>query len=206
MVSEKVAIDPALLLTAYAQGIFPMGESATDPEVFWVRPEKRGVIPLESFHTPRSLAKTIRRQYFDIRFDTDFDGVLAGCANHSQRRRNTWINEPIRQAYNALFALGHCHTVEAWKNGRLAGGLYGVTLGRAFFGESMFSYEKDASKVCLAALVHHLRERGFQLLDTQFITDHLSRFGAIEIPRADYEKQLEKALESAISFLPREQA
>jgi len=183
-----------LLLRAYASGVFPMAEGADDPEVFWVRPETRGIIPLDAFHLPKSLAKTIRHGAFEIAFDRDFAGVIEGCAEKRPERRSTWINRPIREAYTRLFELGHCHTVEAWREGRLAGGLYGVTLGRVFFGESMFSRERDASKVCLAALVERLNARGFQLLDTQFTTEHLKRFGAVDVPRRKYERVLEEAL------------
>jgi len=191
-----------LLLRAYASGVFPMAESADDPEVFWVRPEMRGIIPLDGFHVPRSLAKILRQGRFDIRFDTDFAGVIDGCAEAREGRPSTWINQPIREAYGELFARGYCHTVEAWRDGRLVGGLYGVTLGLAFFGESMFSRETDASKVCLVHLVQRLKERGFALLDTQFTTEHLKRFGAIDVPRNRYEKLLEEALEGMATFAP----
>ncbi|MDN5927915.1 MAG: leucyl/phenylalanyl-tRNA--protein transferase [Hyphomicrobiales bacterium] len=183
-----------LLLRAYASGVFPMAESADDPEVFWVRPETRGIIPLDAFHLPKSLAKAIRHGAFEIAFDRDFAGVIEGCSEKRPERRSTWINKPIREAYTRLFELGHCHTVEAWCGERLVGGLYGVTLGRVFFGESMFSHERDASKICLAALVERLNARGFQLLDTQFTTEHLKRFGAIDVPRRKYERMLEEAL------------
>jgi leucyl/phenylalanyl-tRNA--protein transferase len=143
---------------------------------------------------PKSLAKTIRHGLFEIAFDRDFAGVIEGCAERRPERRSTWINKPIREAYTRLFELGHCHTVEAWRDKRLVGGLYGVTLGRVFFGESMFARERDASKVCLAALVERLNARGFQLLDTQFTTEHLKHFGAIDVPRRKYEKLLEEAL------------
>ncbi|TWG93868.1 leucyl/phenylalanyl-tRNA--protein transferase [Mesorhizobium sp. J18] len=196
----RIPID--LLLRAYTMGVFPMAESADDPEVFWVRPETRGVIPLHQFHVPKSLAKLIRQQHFDIAFDSDFVGVIEGCAESRPGRQSTWINTPIREAYTELFERGHCHTVEAWHKGDLAGGLYGVTIGRAFFGESMFSRERDASKVCLAYLVERLRQRGFTLLDTQFTTPHLKRFGAIDVPRARYERLLEEALEGEAIFYP----
>lgn len=189
-----------LLLRAYASGVFPMAESADDPEVFWVRPESRGIIPLDSFHVPRSLAKVARSARFELRFNSDFEGVIDGCAEPSSGRRSTWINQPIREAYGALFAMGHCHTVEAWRMGRLVGGLYGVTLGRAFFGESMFSRETDASKVCLVHLVERLRQRDFVLLDTQFTTDHLKRFGAVDVPRRQYERLLANALRDTATF------
>jgi leucyl/phenylalanyl-tRNA---protein transferase len=193
-------IPPELLLRAYASGVFPMAESSDDPEVFWVRPEKRGIIPLDDFHVPRSLAKKLKRAPFEIAIDRDFDGVIEGCAEPAEGRQTTWINEPIREAYRALHLTGHCHTVEAWREGYLVGGLYGVTLGGAFFGESMFSRETDASKACLVHLVQHMRERGFVLLDTQFTTSHLVRFGAIEVPRARYERLLEEALNVTATF------
>ena len=183
-----------LLLKAYASGVFPMAESADDPEVFWVQPEERGIIPLDAFHVPKSLAKAVRRGQFDIRFDHDFGAVISACAESREVRPTTWINAPIREAYGELFRRGHCHTVEAWREDKLVGGLYGVTLGRAFFGESMFSRETDASKVCLVHLVERLRQRGFELLDTQFTTGHLKRFGAIDMPRKAYEKLLAKAV------------
>lgn len=193
-------IPPDLLLRAYATGVFPMAEGADDPEVFWVRPETRGVLPLGDFHTPKSLAKVVRQQRFEIRRNSDFERVIDGCAESRPGRRSTWINGPIREAYSELFRRGHCHTVEAWRNGELVGGLYGVTLGAAFFGESMFSHERDASKVCLVHLVEHLRERGFLLLDTQFTTEHLKRFGARDLPRGKYEKLLDEALKASATF------
>ena len=195
-------IPPDLLLKAYASGVFPMAESASDPEIFWVRPETRGVIPLDAFHVPKSLKKVVRQNRFDIRVDTDFEAVIDACAEEREERRSTWINAPIREAYVGLFGRGHCHSVEAWREERLVGGLYGVKLGRAFFGESMFSRETDASKVCLVHLVERLRERGFLLLDTQFTTEHLKRFGAIDVPRGRYETILEKALKGEAKFSP----
>jgi leucyl/phenylalanyl-tRNA--protein transferase len=191
-----------LLLKAYASGVFPMAESADDPEVFWVRPETRGVIPLDGFHVPKSLGKLVRQQRFDIRYDSDFAGVIDACAEERAERQSTWINAPIREAYIKLFEQGHCHSVEAWREGELAGGLYGVKLGRAFFGESMFSRQTDASKVCLVHLVERLRTRGFVLLDTQFTTEHLKRFGAVDVPRGRYEKQLKDALKGNAVFYP----
>lgn len=191
-----------LLLKAYASGVFPMAESANDPEVFWVRPETRGIIPLDAFHVPKSLAKTIRQRRFDIRFDSDFSAVIDACAQERDVRPSTWINGPIREAYVALHAVGHAHSVEAWSDGQLVGGLYGVTLGAVFFGESMFSRQDDASKVCLYWLVQRLKERGFMLLDTQFTTDHLKRFGAIDVPRRRYEKMLAEAVKGQAVFYP----
>jgi len=201
-VPDPYRIDPVLLLEAYAAGLFPMGEKAEDPEVFWVRPHKRGILPLDKFHLPRSLAKTMRRGIFDIRYNSDFAAVIDGCARARDIRPHTWINQPIHDVYTALFETGYCHTVEAWHEGRLAGGLYGIALGRAFFGESMFSLIRDASKVCLAALVIRLREQGFVLLDTQFVTSHLQRFGAVEVKRVEYEKLLAAALKGRAHFMP----
>lgn len=197
---SRIPVD--LLLRAYASGVFPMAESADDPEIFWVRPEERGVIPLDNFHVPKSLAKTIRQGIFEVRFDTDFAGVIEGCAESKEGRTSTWINEPIREAYTALFERGNCHTVETWRDGELVGGLYGVSLGRVFFGESMFSRATDASKVALVYLVERLKKRGFVLLDTQFTTDHLKRFGAIDVPRKKYEQMLEEALSDTARFTP----
>lgn len=201
------AIPPDLLLRAYATGVFPMAEDADDEEVFWVRPEVRGVIPLDAFHMPRSLRKVIRQGRFTIAYDSDFEGVIEGCAESRDGRQTTWINRTIREAYAALFRRGYCHTVEAWRDGRLVGGLYGVSLGAAFFGESMFARERDASKVCLWHLVERLRQQGFLLLDTQFTTDHLKRFGAIDVPRRAYEKMLAAAISTDADFnLPGERA
>lgn len=197
---QRIPID--LLLKAYASGVFPMAESAADPDVFWVRPETRGVLPLDGFHVPKSLAKVYRQQRFDLRIDNDFEATIDACAEARDERPSTWINAPIRQAYVGLFQRGHCHSIEAWRNGALVGGLYGVTLGRAFFGESMFSKERDASKVCLVHLVERLRERGFILLDTQFTTEHLKRFGAVDVPRRRYERMLSDAVVGEANFFP----
>ncbi len=194
-------IPPDLLLKAYASGVFPMAESASDPEIFWVRPETRGVIPLDAFHVPKSLRKVVRQNRFEIRIDTDFEGVIDACAEEREERRSTWINAPIREAYVGLFARGHCHSVEAWREGKLVGGLYGVKLGRAFFGESMFARETDASKVCLVHLVERLKERGYVLLDCQIQNDHLASLGAVEIPEKEYLKRLEEALKLPRSFV-----
>jgi leucyl/phenylalanyl-tRNA---protein transferase len=195
-------IDPDLLLQAYSMGIFPMSEDAEDSEVFWMQPQKRGIIPLDAFHASKSLMKTVRRGRFDVRIDHDFHGVIDGCAESKEGRERTWINGTIRNACHALFQRGNCHTVEAYFEGSLVGGLYGVSLGGAFFGESMFSRMTDASKVCLVHLVERLREQGFQLLDTQFLTAHLERFGALEISRRKYEKLLAAALKTEASFYP----
>jgi leucyl/phenylalanyl-tRNA---protein transferase len=198
--AEPARLDPELLLRAYATGVFPMAESADDPEIFWVRPDVRGIIPLDAFHVPSSLSKKIRRGEFDIRIDTAFELVMRGCAEQRENRPSTWINETILAAYTELHNRGHCHSVEAWYEDQLVGGLYGVSLGSAFFGESMFSRMTDASKVCLVKLVEHLKQRGFTLLDTQFTTDHLRKFGAVDVPRKAYEKLLVKAMESVAVF------
>ena len=187
-------ITPQVLLKAYACGIFPMAESADDPGLFWIEPERRGIIPLDSFHVPRRLARTLRQRRFEIRIDTDFDAVIDGCATPVRGRPRTWINARIRRLYRELFAMGSCHTVEAWQDGRLAGGLYGVSIGAAFFGESMFTRASDASKVALAHLVDRLKAGGYVLLDAQFTTDHLRRFGAIEVNRRAYQKLLDQAV------------
>ncbi|MCX5493538.1 leucyl/phenylalanyl-tRNA--protein transferase [Kaistia dalseonensis] len=195
-------ITPQVLLKAYACGIFPMSDSADDPGLYWIEPEKRGIFPLDAFHVPRRLARTIRKQPYEIRVDTDFAGVIAGCAGNvaSDYRDKTWINQRIRQLYADLFALGHCHTVEVWREGVLVGGLYGVRLGGAFFGESMFSHATDASKIALVYLVARLKAGGFTLLDAQFTTEHLEQFGVIEIDRSDYHRRLEAALPIEADF------
>ncbi|WP_457662237.1 leucyl/phenylalanyl-tRNA--protein transferase [Sinorhizobium medicae] len=185
-----------MLLRAYSIGLFPMAESADDPELFWVEPEIRGIIPLDRFHVSRSLAKVIRRRPFDIRFDTAFSEVIEGCAQRAPDRPTTWINDTIRALYAALHKMGHAHSVEAWEGDTLVGGLYGVSLGAAFFGESMFSRRTDASKICLVHLVQRLRSKGFQLLDTQFTTEHLKSFGAVDVPKVEYEVLLAKAIAS----------
>jgi leucyl/phenylalanyl-tRNA--protein transferase len=195
-----IEITPEVLLKAYACGIFPMAESADDPAIYWVEPERRGVLPLDGFHVPRSLAKLVRSDKFEVRIDTDFQGVIDGCAAPAPGRRKTWINTRIRKLYAGLFEAGFCHTVEAWRDGELVGGLYGVRLGGAFFGESMFHFERDASKVALVHLVARLKAGGFALLDTQFVTDHLTRFGAAEIDRRRYHRMLEAALSVRADF------
>jgi leucyl/phenylalanyl-tRNA---protein transferase len=190
------SITPELLLRAYSIGMFPMSDSADDPELFWVEPEIRGIIPLDEFHVSASLSKAIRKRPFDIRFDTAFDQVVHKCAEAAPDRPSTWINQTIRELYGALHRLGHAHSVEAFEGDELVGGLYGVTLGSAYFGESMFSRRTNASKICLVHLVERLRERGFTLLDTQFTTEHLKTFGAVDIPKAEYGVLLDKAMES----------
>ena len=193
-------IPTELLLMAYRSGIFPMSDSRDDEEIYWVEPRERGIIPLDNFHVPSRLARTVRADQFEIRIDSDFDGVIAGCAAPAEGRDQTWINARIRDLYGALFDSGHAHTVEAWENGRLVGGLYGVRLGAAFFGESMFHTARDASKVALVHLVARLRAGGFQLLDTQFVTDHLARFGAREVPRRTYRALLDQAVAQSADF------
>ncbi len=183
-------LTPELLLQAYASGIFPMAESRNDDEIFWVDPHERGVLPLDGFHISRSLRRTIRSGRFTVTVDRDFEAVIDGCAD----RAETWINPTIRRLYSALFARGRAHSLEVWEGAALAGGVYGVSLGGAFFGESMFSRRTDASKVALAYLVDRLREGGFTLFDAQFLTAHLATLGAIEIPRADYQALLAEAL------------
>ncbi len=192
--NRPIDISPEMLLRAYSIGMFPMADSADDPELFWVEPEIRGILPLDGFHVSRSLAKAIRAKPFDIRFDTAFDAVVAKCAEAADDRPSTWINTTIKKLYSALYSAGHAHSVEAWEGEELVGGLYGVSLGSAFFGESMFSRRTNASKICLVYLVERLRERGFTLLDTQFSTDHLKNFGVIDIPKADYAALLEVAV------------
>jgi leucyl/phenylalanyl-tRNA--protein transferase len=194
--SKQPEITPDMLLRAYSIGLFPMADSADDPELFWVEPEIRGVIPLDRFHVSRSLAKTMRKRPFDIRYDTAFEAVIDGCARPAPDRPTTWINEKIRTLYTALHRMGYAHSVEAWEGSTLVGGLYGVSLGAAFFGESMFSLRTDASKVCLVHLVERLRARGFQLLDTQFTTEHLKSFGAIDVSKAEYDVLLARAIAS----------
>ena len=195
-----VEITPEGLLKAYACGIFPMAESADDPTIYWVEPETRGIIPLEGFHVPARLARTVRSDRFSIHINRDFTGVLDGCAEPQPRRTTTWINPRIRTLYHKLYDIGHCHSVEAYENGKLAGGLYGVCLGRAFFGESMFHRSRDASKVALVHLVARLKAGGFALLDTQFVTDHLTTFGALEVSSRQYHKLLEAALIGEADF------
>lgn len=187
-------LDPDLLLHAYRIGAFPMADSVDADDVYWVEPRQRGIIPLDGFHLSRSLAKTVRQDRFQVTVDTDFAGVMRACAAAVPGRDDSWINGSILDAYGALHARGNAHSVECRRDGVLVGGLYGVKLGAAFFGESMFSRERDASKVALAHLVARLRVGRFRLLDTQFLTGHLARFGAIEVPRAAYRVQLTGAL------------
>lgn len=195
-----VEITPEVLLKAYACGIFPMAENADDPSLYWFEPDMRGLIPLDGFHLPKRLARTVRSDRFEIFIDRDFEAVIDGCAEPATGRSRTWINGRIRTLYCKLHEIGHCHSVEAWCDGKLAGGLYGVRLGRAFFGESMFHRETDASKVALVHLVARLRAGGFALLDTQFVTSHLTRFGAVEVSKRHYNRLLERALKGEADF------
>jgi len=192
--SAFIEITPEVLLKAYACGVFPMAESAEDPALYWIEPEMRGIIPLDRFHVPSRLARTVRSDRYTITINRDFDGVLDGCAEPQPGRPRTWINARIRVLYHKLYDRRHCHSIEVYDGDALVGGLYGVSLGRAFFGESMFHRARDASKVALVHLVARLRAGGFKLLDTQFVTDHLKRFGAVEVPRRQYHKLLEGAL------------
>ena len=194
-------LTPELVLAAYARGLFPMAETRDDPHLYWVSPEKRGVIPLDTFHVPRRLARTVRGSRFTVTADRAFVAVMKGCAAPRPGREETWINSEILRLYTALAASGHAHSVECWQDGKLVGGLYGVKLGAAFFGESMFSTTRDASKVALVRLVEALRRGGFALLDTQFLTAHLASFGAVEVPRERYLTLLENAL-SRDAFWP----
>ena len=191
-------VTPDLLLRAYAAGVFPMAERRDDPEIFWVDPRKRGVLPIGGFHVSRSLRRRILHGPFGTSVDRDFAGVLRGCAD----RPETWINERIEQLYLALFEAGYAHSQEVWEGGELVGGVYGVALGGAFFGESMFSRRTDASKVALAFLTERLRRGGFQLFDTQFTTPHLISLGGEEIARATYHRLLRDALRAPASFDP----
>ncbi len=192
--SAAAEITPEVLLRAYACGIFPMAESADDPTLFWVEPEMRGVIPLDGFRISSRLARTVRSDGFIITVNKAFKAVMAGCAAPAEGREDTWINKRIRDLYSGLHVLGHAHSVEAWQDGDLVGGLYGVSLGRAFFGESMFHRVRDASKVALVHLIARLITGGFELLDTQYVTEHLKSFGAVEVPRRRYTALLDKAL------------
>ncbi|RBI82762.1 leucyl/phenylalanyl-tRNA--protein transferase [Rhodosalinus halophilus] len=189
-------LTPELVLRAYSVGLFPMAERRDDEEVFWVDPRRRGIIPLHGFRISRSLARRLRRDDYGVTVDADFEGVIDACAN----RDETWINAEIRRLYTALHKMGHAHSLEVWMDGELAGGVYGVTLGAAFFGESMFSRRRDGSKIALAWLVDRLRRAGFLLFDTQFLTSHLASLGGVEISRAEYHRRLAAALERQADF------
>lgn len=193
---DPFAIDltPDLIVRAYQAGIFPMAEDQDAPDLFWVSPQQRGIIPLDAFHISRSLGKTLRTHPYEVKVDTDFAGVIEGCATAGVDREATWINPEIRRLYGALFDRGIVHTVEVWDGAALVGGLYGVSIGAAFFGESMFHRKTDCSKIAMANLLFRLNAGGYRLLDTQFVTDHLRTFGGIEIAREDYEVRLAEAL------------
>src|SRR5499425_1200780 len=198
--SAFIEITPEVLLKAYACGVFPMAESAEDPALYWIEPEMRGIIPLDRFHVPSRLARTVRSDRYTITINRNFDGVLDGCAEPQPGRPRTWINARIRVLYRKLYDRRHCHSIEVYDGDALVGGLYGVSLGRAFFGESMFHRARDASKVALVHLVARLKAGGFRLLDTQFVTDHLKTFGAVEVPRRQYHKLLADALLGEADF------
>ena len=195
-----IGLTPEVLLKAYACGIFPMAEDADDPALFWIDPPERGIIPLDAFHVPARLARTVRGARFTVACDRDFSAVIEGCAEPGPKRARTWINAPIRKLYRGLFEIGHCHTVEVYDGDALVGGLYGVSLGAAFFGESMFHRARDASKIALVHLVARLRAGGFDLLDTQFLTDHLKMFGAAEVPQERYGRLLAKAIRAQVDM------
>jgi leucyl/phenylalanyl-tRNA---protein transferase len=198
--SAHIEITPEVLLKAYSCGIFPMAENADDPALYWIEPELRGIIPLDGFHVPARLARTVRAERFTVVCNRDFEGVIDGCAESAPGRSRTWINGRIRTLYRKLFDIGHCHTVEVYDGAALVGGLYGVSLGRTFFGESMFHRVRDASKIALVHLVARLRAGGFKLLDTQFVTQHLKTFGATEVQRRHYHKLLADALVGEADF------
>jgi len=198
--SAHIEITPEVLLKAYSCGIFPMAENADDPALYWIEPELRGIIPLDSFHVPARLARTVRSERFMVVCNRDFEAVIDGCAEPGPGRSRTWINGRIRTLYRKLFDIGHCHTVEVYDHDALVGGLYGVSLGRTFFGESMFHRARDASKIALVHLVARLRAGGYKLLDTQFITQHLKTFGATEVQRRQYHKLLADALVGEADF------
>jgi leucyl/phenylalanyl-tRNA--protein transferase len=198
--SASSEITPEVLLRAYACGIFPMAESADDPTLFWVEPEMRGVIPLDGLRISSRLARTVRADAFTVTVNTVFKAVISGCAAPQPGRDDTWINKRIRDLYTGLHQIGHSHSVEVWENDDLVGGLYGVSLGRAFFGESMFHRARDASKVALVHLVARLIAGGFALLDTQYVTEHLRSLGAVEISRRRYRTLLDKAIAGEADF------
>lgn len=183
-----------LLLTTYRLGLFPMADPDQGDEVYWMDPDPRGILPLDAFHVPSTLRKLVRRAPFEVSADRDFRAVMRACAEPAPGRESTWISEEIVEVYTALHRRGAAHSVECWQEGRLVGGLYGVALGGAFFGESMFSRVRDASKMALVHLVACLRRGGFTLLDVQFVTPHLARFGAVEVPQAEYKRRLAEAL------------
>ena len=190
----EVELTPELILRAYQAGIFPMAEDASSDALFWVSPQQRGIIPLDAIHLSKSLRKTLKTHNYSVKVDTDFAATIEGCATAGTERDTTWINPAIRSLYGQLFDTGYVHTVEVWDGPDLVGGLYGVSIGAAFFGESMFHRKTDCSKIAMAHLLARLQAGNYRLLDTQFITDHLRTFGGIEIPREDYEVRLADAL------------
>lgn len=193
-------LTPDVLLRAYSVGLFPMAERRDDPTLYWIDPEKRGVLPLDQFHPSRRLCRTVRQNRFEVRCDTAFADVIRACAMPAPGRADSWINNEIIELYCELNEMDRAHSVECWVDGRLVGGLYGVSLGAAFFGESMFTHVRDASKVALVHLVARLRKGGYRLLDTQFVTPHLARVGAVEMPRAGYRQLLADALDRNAAF------
>jgi leucyl/phenylalanyl-tRNA---protein transferase len=202
MSRRVLEITPDLVLRAYRHGLFPMAETRHGDRLFWLDPERRGILPLDRFHLPRRLARTVLSGSFEVEADRDFLGTIAGCAALAPGRDDTWINAQIERLFTDLFRLGHAHSVECRQDGVLVGGLYGVAMGGVFFGESMFSFVRDASKVALVHLVARLRLGGFALLDTQFVTMHLAQFGAKEIPRESYRARLAAALELPARWSP----
>ena len=197
---SKIELNPVVLLRAYAVGIFPMAESAVDDRLAWFDPDPRGILPLDAFHVPQRLARTIKAKRYSVTADADFASVIAGCGEATNDRPKTWINSRIAELCIELHQMGYAHSVEVWDGLELVGGLYGIALGGAFFGESMFSRDRDASKVALVHLVARLRHCGFVLLDTQFTTPHLAQFGAVEIPRKEYRRRLTEALRIEAGF------
>lgn len=193
-------LTPELIIRAYKAGIFPMAEDASASDLFWVSPEERGILPLNDFHISKSLRKAARQTRWTTSVDTDFDAIIHGCANFGTDRQSTWINPTIKKLYKTLFDQGVCHTVEIWNEGELVGGLYGLSIGAAFFGESMFHTQTNASKMALIHLIARLRAGGYQLLDTQFVTAHLQSLGGIEIPRHDYERLLGQVINEKADF------
>lgn len=196
-----IEITPQVLLKAYMCGIFPMAEAADDPALYWIEPQQRGILPLDSVHIPRRLKRTVRQNVFEVRVDTDFERVIDGCGAERPGRETTWINAKIRRLYGDLYDMGYCHSVEAWRGGEMVGGLYGVALEGAFFGESMFSTETDASKVALVHLLARLVTGRFALLDCQFVTEHLRQFGTVEVDRRQFHVLLDAALKAPGDFL-----
>ena len=199
-------VTPVLMLRAYQAGLFPMAETRRSDRLYWLDPERRGVLPLDSFHLPRRLLRTLLSGQFDVTSDTDFAAIIDGCAAPAPGRDDTWINAEIEHLFGELFRMGHAHTIECRRNGELVGGLYGVAIGGVFFGESMFSRQRDASKVALVHLVARLRIGGFRLLDTQFVTSHLAQFGAQEVPRDAYKVMLTRAIAAPATWPERDDA